>query len=732
MKLVLVESPAKCAKIAEYLGAGFECIATMGHFRILPDLAHLSGFDDDEEGGNIIAKYEDKLGAPIGKLKSAIARASLVYLATDDDREGEAIAFHICDRFKLSPTTTPRIVFNEITKEAILRAVHQPRLINMPIVHAQQARQILDILIGFNLSPYLWRSLTQFSRDGLYVAKPFPGMSAGRCQSPTLRLIVENAEERLSSLHTLDYDENKYHLFGIFTPLKLRFNCTTSFTEQEIQILLTPTNSPIEHHWLPPSEKKFRTLAAPFPFTTCLFQQAMSNELHLSPKESMMAAQELYEAGLITYMRTDGTTYSSEFWKQIATQIPPEYLSDSNGHQGGAHEAIRVVDIHVKKTENNISKKAQRVYDKIWHRCIESCMKPAIFQCQDLNISSHNQDILYTYVAEIRHFPGWLYATPLTEKEQERKRAFEKYSSDATGIYGNPKYDLLEALQELPPAPLPYYTEAKVVSLLKERGIGRPSTYAGLLDKNIQRKYIEKQNIPGKVVPRKVYQLLYNKTTPKIEIIQHTLGEEKNKLVPTTLGKMVNACLYPLFESLLGYEYTQQMENKLDIVAQNQLDWTTICHEVYQKIQLQMPTQRNAKTPIKKSYPVEGGKFTYSIGKYGPVLRNTRTSAFVGVKATTIDLAKLERGEYTFAELIQPPEYKEQQSIEQDRRDLTPFLSIRKSKRGFYLFYQTPSMKKPQFYPITPYKLPTRNQSYLTCELIPLLTWIQQTYGLPT
>jgi len=737
MKLVLVESPAKCAKIAEYLGAEFECIATMGHFRVLPDLAHIC-----TEDGTFTPTFEDKKGAPIAKLASAIRRASHVYLATDDDREGEAIAFHLCDRFGLSLADTPRILFHEITREALQHAVANPIRVRLPIVWAQQARQILDILIGFQLTPYLWQRLTQFSRDGL---------SAGRCQSPTLRLVAENCSARESATPPEKTDK-EFDLFGIFTFQKLRFHTSGTYTSTEIEHLFTQSPNVI-HRWMAPTESKIRICSPPEAFTTCLFQQTMSNELHLSPKESMACAQELYEAGLITYMRTDGTSYSTEFWQQIRQFVHPELLTPSAPAPStapspppegeSAHEAIRVVQLSVRKTDK-VSTKSQRVYEKIWHRSVESCMIPATFRQLILRIQGA-EEVVYEYLAEIRENVGWLFYTPLTDKDREREQAYHTWGAHSEEI----KYELLEALEHLPKGKLPYYTEAKVVSLLKEKGIGRPSTYANLLDKNLQRKYMEKKNIPGQTVSRTEYCMLYNETFSPLKhchLTQQKVGEEQNKLVITTLGKMVLSCLYPTFEILLGYDYTQQMETQLDSVAQNQLKFAVVCQQVFQQLtQLLTPTGVASTRLEKKTYPVEGGKFVFMIGKYGPMLRHANDKSthkskatFTAVKATAIDMDKLKRGEYTFAELTteppspspSPSEPLTHPAKEEEERVLTPFLKIRKGKYGFYLFYQTPSMNQPQFYKLSSYKLP-RGQSYLTCDLPKLLGWIHTTHGIP-
>lgn len=396
--LVIVESPAKCQKIESYLGPGYKCIASYGHLR---ELKGLKQIDIDNNFALEFSVINEAIKLKqIEKIRKEINLADEVILATDDDREGEAIAWHICDLFDLSVENTKRILFHEITKDAIQKAIVNPGRINIELVNAQKARQILDLLVGFTVSPILWKCISQTHAKSL---------SAGRCQSPALRLIYDNYLETKEC-----QGEKVYGTVGYFTNKNLPFELNHHFgNEEEVEHFLENTLN--FTHILQVSKPKESIQSCPEPLTTSSLQQLSSNELHLSPKETMKYAQQLYENGLITYMRTDSKTYSKDFVKQAedfllreyndVKYINPEikkYIDDNNK---GAHEAIRPVSICLKSADG-VEPKAQRLYDLIWKRTVESCMNNAVLYYVQAEINSY-QNHIFKYRSDQVHFPGW-------------------------------------------------------------------------------------------------------------------------------------------------------------------------------------------------------------------------------------------------------------------------------------------------------------------------------------
>ena len=374
-KLVIVESPAKCKKIESYLGPGYKCIASFGHIRDIKD--GLKGIDVQNNFKPTFRLLPTK-SKFIKPLRAAINKAKEVILATDDDREGEAIAWHICKAFNLPVSTTPRIIFHEITKSAIKKAVQNPTVVDMNKVNAQQARQILDCLVGFTISPILWANISRKS-----------GLSAGRCQTPALRLIYDNQQEINNAPGRIAYDTN-----GYFTKNNLEFKLNHHHNNEVEMGDFLESSADFKHIFTcrKPVAKKRQP---PLPFTTSALQQKASNILHFSPKRTMTTAQKLYEQGYITYMRTDSRTYSKEFIAKAKTFIKgkwsEEYVNkniftlsqrktskkkkDDNAQE--AHEAIRPTDINKQKLPTGADPSQQRLYDLIWTNTVESCMSPA-------------------------------------------------------------------------------------------------------------------------------------------------------------------------------------------------------------------------------------------------------------------------------------------------------------------------------------------------------------------
>jgi len=419
--LLIVESPAKCKKIEEFLGPGYKCLASFGHLRELSSLNNINIGDNFKPTFQVIDNSLKK--KQIDLLRKAINSADDVILATDDDREGEGISFHIMELFKL-PENTKRIVFNEITETALKNALQNPRKIDMNIVHAQQTRQILDLLVGFKITPMLWKFISQNSENSL---------SAGRCQTPALRLIYDNQTE-------IDTSDNKkvYNTIGFFTNMNLPFELNKQFENEEETLDFLEGSANFSHLYTCSQPTKV-TKNQPEPFTTSRLQQTASNELHFSPKETMKLCQTLYEAGYITYMRTDSKKYSADFIDTakdyIVRNYEPKYVNENieqlicsnkcnnqikneksvkksdknkviNNLAQEAHEAIRPTKISLKELPEKINSREKRMYKLIWENTLESCMSPAIYYSIKAQIQTYNS-LVFNYTSELINFPGW-------------------------------------------------------------------------------------------------------------------------------------------------------------------------------------------------------------------------------------------------------------------------------------------------------------------------------------
>jgi DNA topoisomerase-1 len=728
--LVIVESPAKCKKIEGFLGPGYRCIASFGHITTLQSLKDI----DVQNHFKPTFKMIESKSSHIQKLRAMITKSDEVILATDDDREGEAIAWHICQLFKLPVATTKRIIFHEITKTAIQRAVLAPTTINMDTVHAQQARQIIDIIVGFKLSPLLWSLISRNSKNGL---------SAGRCQTPALRIIYENQKE-------IDKSPGKmvYNTTGYFTQHNLAFSLNHNFigTDDMEQFL----EDSVEHqHVYTCGKVRSTTKNPPKPFTTSRIQQTANTELRCSPKETMALCQKLYENGFITYMRTDSETYSKEFLglakNYVGKKWGEDYVrpdldkmgekpkkkkkeeKDNNAQE--AHEAIRPTDINRTELISDFSAKERKMYALIWRNTVESCMAAAKYNAITAIISAP-QKKEYKYSTEQAVFPGWKVVAGY-----EKENAIYAYLKSLKSVDTYKKIVAKVTVKELKT----HYTEAKLVQILEEKGIGRPSTFASLVEKIQERGYVKRDNVEGK----KLKCIDYELEGEEMSEIENTreFGNEKNKLVIQSVGIMVIEFLLSNFEQFFDYDYTKTMENNLDKIAKNELIWHHLCRECLDDID---------KTPCiqeKKQYRIDDNH-VYMVGKYGPVIKYTsddgETTKFKNVKKD-LDVTKIEKGEYSLEELLEEQHSKslgkykgddvfvkkgkygyyaqsgkKTQSLARYDKDIleitledvvglfgeTPKdvvrpinndVSIRKSKYGLYIYYKTPSHKKPEF-----------------------------------
>ena len=665
--LVIVESPSKCKKIEGFLGPGYHVVATMGHFR------DIGGLENIDTKTFEVKKYRmldnDYKKANLERIKKAIDTCDYdeILLATDDDREGEAIAWHICDTFGLSAQNTKRIVFHEITQPAILTAVANPRRINMDLVEAQKGRQILDMLVGFKVSPLLWKYIV--CEEDLRKE-----LSAGRCQTPALHLIYENAAE--VAAHP---GKHVYHVSGLFTSQNVGFHLSTDLeSAEEVRRFLELSKT--HAHVFGCGEPRHVLKAAPEPLSTSRIQQLASNELHLSPKDTMKICQKLYEAGLITYMRTDSKKYSGQFLESVSGWLhknglePIKYMRD-RGHLtmnngDSAHEAIRPTCVQKRdlgEEENAFEKRERRLYALIWKTAVQSCMTDAAYMQIKCTLTAP-LDLKYETVSEQLTFDGWKQLEYDMEKEKEgggkcNGKTLYAYlrtlKSGAVLPYKQLRTDFSVVDRKL------YYTEAKWVNLLEEKGIGRPSTYSSLIEKVQERRYVVKEDVPGVMVECIDFLLESGdnsviRETPK----KKELGAEKNKMVIQPLGIAVIEFLMRHFSSFFEYGYTKHMEDQLDLIALSSATSETIsetisettsntkkfdlCNSVHSDLTSLIESVKKEHADI-----IIDADHIYKVGKYGPYIETIGGRSLPIRKGINPDIDKLRSGGYRVEDLVE-------------------------------------------------------------------------------
>ena len=577
--LLIVESPSKCATIMKYLGDGYRCVATCGHMR------YLDGLNAIDVNKNYKLKFTimDSKKAQITRIESEIKMANRVIIATDDDREGEAIAWHICDMFKLSIETTERIVFHEITKDALEKAMVTPRKVNMNLVISAHARQILDLFIGYKISPSLWKHISS------------TGLSAGRCQTPALRLVYDNQREienRLMHIKNVnsnndnnDDDGNifEYSVCGYFTKLNIPFSLNKRFKpfllenchdELELETFLQNSISSDHVFACVENDTGVQNLSPPVPFSTSRLQQTASNEFSISPSETMKICQTLYERGYITYIRTTGKSYSEEFVGQandyVREKWGEKYVKGGGGIDKGingvqAHEATRPTDVTRISLNNDFHALEQKMYKLIWKNALENCMSDYLFSplVAKINVNIANLNYIYKFACQKPVFLGWKAVQGFTP-EQQRHHTMMDYLHNVRENSIIP-YNKIETSVVITSHAGAHYTEARLIQELEEREIGRPSTYSTIIEKIMEREYVKKQNVVGKRIECNDYTLV-DKVISKTKSWRE-YGNENNKLILTPIGKSVLEFLINHFPLLFSYDYTKHMEMRLDDIA---------------------------------------------------------------------------------------------------------------------------------------------------------------------
>lgn len=667
--LVIVESPSKCKKFEEYLGSEYKCIATMGH------LQYIEGLNAIETGDNSFhiqySVIPEKTGH-IQQMRRIISAYSSnrVLIATDDDREGEAIAWHILTLFHLPPDT-PRIKFHEITKTALQNAVKFPTVVNQLLVQSQQARQVIDMLIGFKISPLLWKYVCQSKKDAL---------SAGRCQTVALRLIYEN--DCLSATEQ-STGEKLWKTTGAFT--HKNFSFTYSKTLNETDLLMFYKNVQLNPYYSFSSKKHGnQKILPPKPLTTArLLQQYTS----ISPSQVMSLCQILYQEGFITYMRTDSENYSvaflkhvQEYFNRVGFEFGEENPCCSKVEKAisGPHEAIRVTCLdttsYCDKTEDKEKNAKNRsllnsLYHYIWKNTAQSCMPSAEFENVDITAIStdthisHPNDGVFKYTIEIPTKFGWM-AFGKTREELTQQATVQKttelfFESIISKRGGNKNPCLKLNSTPITERQPKHYSEASLISQLEKKGIGRPSTYAYLIETIIERGYVKKTDIEGTKTPCCHYSLdLAEKATePQKNWVDVWLGKEQNKLVIQTVGIMTMEFLANYFDPLFSYNYTREMEGELDKIADGQTTKQAVCLHCQKNIsEAAIPL----KTVEKRKLPKIDNKYDFMILKFGNVLRQVLedgTVEYFPVKNIKLDLSRLNTvGGYSATELLEFPD----------------------------------------------------------------------------
>jgi DNA topoisomerase-1 len=613
--LVIVESPAKAKTIEKFLGKDFKVMSSYGHIRDLKKKEISINLDTLEPDYEI----PDEKKKLVNELKSNAKKAQKIWLASDEDREGEAISWHLCEVLGLDEQNTSRIVFHEITKPAILEAIENPRQLDMNLVNAQQARRVLDRLVGFRLSPVLWKKVK-------------PALSAGRVQSVAVRLIVER-EREIQAFETEPY----YRVSAIFALIapdgsasEIKAELDKRFkTHEEALAFLEKCNS-ATFAVADITKKPVKRTPAP-PFTTSTLQQEAARKLGFTVSQTMMVAQHLYENGRITYMRTDSVNLSSlclgaskeeiiKLWGEEYSK-PRNYKTSSKGAQE-AHEAIRPT--YMSETQIEGTAQEKRLYELIWKRTAASQMADAQIEKTTVNISVSTSDEQFVANGEVIKFDGFLKV--YRESSDDDDNNVEEFSKTLPVMHKGDDLQRREITSterfSLGPS---RYTEASLVHKLEELGIGRPSTYAPTISTIQQREYVHKGDKKGEERSFTVDSLKGTKITTKVK--KEMAGSEKGKLLPTDIGIVVNDFLMKYFPGIMDYNFTAKVETQFDDIAEGKTVWTKMLKKFYKDFEPTVEKTMNTRSEHKAGErqlgidPASGKPVFVKIGRFGPVVQ---------------------------------------------------------------------------------------------------------------
>ncbi len=612
--LVIVESPAKAKTIEKFLGKDYKVMSSYGHIR------DLRKKDFGIDLGDLDPEYEvpEEKEALVRQLKKNAREAETVWLASDEDREGEAISWHLAQVLDLDLESTKRIVFHEITKNAILEAIDHPRTIDINLVNAQQARRMLDRIVGFKLSPVLWKKLK-------------PALSAGRVQSVSVRLIVEREREIEDFKAESNYKVDATFIVndGTAQPTEIRADLNTRFkSEDEAREFLQRIDGKT-FHISEITKKPGKKLPAP-PFTTSTLQQEAARKLGFTVSQTMIVAQRLYESGLITYMRTDSVNLSSlclaASRDEVVKQWGETYSKTRNYHTSSkgaqeAHEAIRPT--YMSKHEITGNQQERRLYELIWKRTMASQMADAELEKTTIKINTEGEELEFVATGEIVTFDGFLklYRESSEEDEQQGENTMLPANVSEGQMVETKEVLAIERFTQAPPR----YSEASLVKKLEELGIGRPSTYAPIISTIQQREYVEKGNKAGEKHSYKILKMAKGKVkeSSKTELT----GVEKGRLMPTDIGVVVNDFLMQNFPEIMDYNFTANVEKEFDQVAEGQTDWKQMIQDFYKEFEPMIDKTMHDKTEHKAGErmlgtdPVSGKPVSVKIGRFGPVVQ---------------------------------------------------------------------------------------------------------------
>ena len=685
--IIIVESPSKCAKIESFVnvkgGPSYKCVSTRGHIREIAD-----GLNDIEFTKNIRVKFTliKEKRAHIKQLAAILQNYTpdRIFLATDDDREGEAIAWHVCQVFKLPIKDTNRIIFHEITKDAVIHGLNHPTRICMKTVAAQHARQVMDILVGYTVTPHLWSNIKTKEKRIL---------SAGRCQTPALRLVYDHhTSPKKEPIVNTDINA---HFLSTTNPVI--FTCSNYTAPPSIRELFeTSRNAP---HILTADPPRESIRKPPQPLTTSRILQHAANILRTSPKQTMELCQELYQQGFITYLRTDSSKYSAEFIQHaniyMTKRWGAEYIhhDQSNVTQNKVsavtpHEAIRVTNLETASIPR-VDKipKLHLMYELIWRRTVESLMADAKYEVIQMYMT--RPSIQYRAELETPIFLGWQKVSPPAQMIDATKQILVKNALLANKENSAVTYvpSFMETVPRVSGCPTPHYSEASLVQKLEEFGIGRPSTYAGIAQLILERGYVAIQDVSGTSFPYKHYMTNMRNITETTR--EMTVGEEKQRLVIQPIGIRVVEFVIKAFARFFEYPYTKSMESALDEV--DETTWAKLCLDTREEL-------------------------------------------------LAVELISTEITEST--EVTKTPDEKRAPPMPENvLRYVNTNTSIRTGKYGPYVYYKTEKMVKPAFYSLAKFnvKLSAKRSAtlnstlsakdYLTCEPDILLDWLKDNYG---
>ena len=609
--LVIVESPAKAKTIEKFLGADYHVMSSFGHIRDLAEKGIGIDFENNYKPEYVVSTDKKKT---VSELKKATKESEMIWLASDEDREGEAIAWHLYDELKLKEATTRRIVFHEITKDAILNAIEHPRNIDINLVDAQQARRVLDRIVGFELSPVLWRKVR-------------PSLSAGRVQSVAVRLIVEREREINQFI-----PEANYRVSAVFTsvdkngqPVELKAELSQRFNTRDEAMAFLESCKNSQFNVSDIVTKPAKKSPAP-PFTTSTLQQEAARKLGFSVAQTMQVAQRLYESGKITYMRTDSVNLSdlalNTSKAEIISMAGQKYVhirkftTKSKGAQE-AHEAIRPSYMNAHTVEGTAQEK--RLYELIWKRTIASQMADAELEKTSIYITISGSKYQFVASGEVIVFDGFL-------------KVYMESTDDETDAENESLLPAMKSGELVLPAEIiaqerfsqkpPRYGEASLVRKLEELGIGRPSTYAPTISTIQNRTYVEKGDRPAEKREFNVLKLKAGKISEKIK--EENTGAEKSKLFPTDIGLVVNDFLTEYFPTILNYNFTAEVEEEFDLIADGKIKWEKAIDKFYKKFHpVVEDTLKNSERQVGERIlgvdPASGRQLSVKLGKYGPL-----------------------------------------------------------------------------------------------------------------